>query len=267
MTISEVTIISRGFPPTLVEKPNINTVNLLSIVLNSQVFSDFMDTYLQHSTNNDIKEVVKSINEKLSGWDSNYFEKSRKLETEFYPKNISKEIIDLVSSFGLPKEFELDFYLLLNYKAFRDITKYPDIQFYSSSVHMMVKSKEFFERNIDTESIVLTHQVSKNELIKWIEDNWEEYLFGSILKLPVSPVIKTDFKDIGISSEIYNLHKLGRKPSEILNILSEKYKENEEDKEIYDLLSLEFINNKIKRFKKLLSKQQKILQPTEIIYE
>lgn len=41
-------------------------------------------------------------------------------------------------------------------------------------------------------------------------------------ELPVNPFVVTDFKDIELASEIYDLNQQGKKPTEILDILSIK---------------------------------------------
>lgn len=262
MTISEVTIISREFPPKVVEKPNNNTKNLLSILLNSEVFNDFVSGFV--GLNGDIRKLISDLNSQLDLGSENFSDTYHKLQHEWYKREISPEIKELVASLGLPLEFEIDIFFLLNYKAFRDLVNYPNIRCYTSSVSLMVNSKEFFEEKRDSMGILLMHQLPKNDLIKWIDENWDEYLYPYSLDLPVYPVIKTDFQDIEVASEIYNLNKQGKKPTEILEILNEKYVDNIE---IYDSLSIEFIKNKLKRFKKLLVDKEKQLQPTEIEYD
>jgi len=263
MLISDITLISSGFSPGLVEKPNKNTTNLLSILLNSKYFNDFVHIFLsKHDIEiKDTKPIIEAIQDEMhnigeNDYYDNYEKFTNKWKEDLQDQGI-KEIEEIVSNLGLPINFEFDIYLLLKYRAFRELEHYPLIRYHPTKWHLKVHLEKDVVTRKEYSGITFNHQVSKKELHKWIDENWR-YLKSSMeLYLPVSPIITTDFKDIEVSSEIYSLYSEGKKPSEILIILSKKYEDNID---IYDTLSLEFIKNKIRRFRNLLKNKEAQLE-------
>ncbi len=233
MQIADITIISRGEPLELIEKPNKSTINLLSILLNSRYFNDFVTSFIDKYAieQEDIKPNLSKVIDDLK----NCYK---------YP-----EIGTVVDVLGLSSDFIPDFYLLAKYSAFRDLEYYNSLIYRSSKWSVKVNADDDIKQNREFGGLIFYNRVSKSEIHNWIDDNWE-WLEPNMAELPVNPFVVTDFKDIELASEIYDLNKQGKKPTEI-----------------YDNLSLELIKNKLKRFKNLLKEREPWFQKTEIRYE
>lgn len=247
MQVADLTIISRGEPPALIDKPNKSTINLLSILLNSGYFNDFVASFIDKYAleQQDIKPNLNNVINELE----NCYR---------YP-----EISTVVDVLGLSSDFIPDFYLLTKYKAFRDIGSYFTINYRSTVWHLKIDSEEAIRDKRELSGIIFKSKVSKKEMLNWVNENWE-WIEPNMAELPVNPFVVTDFKDIELASEIYDLNKQGKKPKEILDTLSDKYQDNQQ---IYDNLSLELVKNKLKRFKNLLKEREPLFQKTEIRYE
>ena len=247
MQVADITIISRGIPPELIEKPNKSTINLLSILLNSRYFNDFVTSFIdkyaieQEDIKPNLSKVINDLNTCYK-----------------YP-----EIATVVDVLGLSSDFIPDFYLLAKYKAFRDIGNYFTINYRSTVWHLKIDSEEAIRDKRELSGIIFKNKISKKEMLNWVNENWE-WIEPNMAELPVNPFVVTDFKDIELASEIYDLNKQGMKPKEILDTLSDKYQDNQQ---IYDNLSLELVKNKLKRFRKLLKEREPWFQKTEIRYE
>lgn len=247
MQIADITIISRGEPPELIEQPNKSTINLLSILLNSRYFNDFVTSFID-------KYAIEQEDIKL-----NLSKVIHDLENCYkFP-----EIGTVVDVLGLSSDFVPDFYLLTKYRAFRDIGSYFSINYRSTVWHLKIDSEEAIKEKREISGIIFKNKVSKREMLNWVNENWE-WVEPNMAELPVNPFVITDFKDIELASEIYDLNIQGMKPTQILKSLSTKYQDNQQ---IYDTLSLELVKNKLKRFKNLLKEREPWFQKTEIIYE
>lgn len=67
MQLPDITFVSLGFPPTLVEKLDNNIVNLVTVLLHSKFFNDSITAYIRNNNiqQTSIKLVIDKINNQL----------------------------------------------------------------------------------------------------------------------------------------------------------------------------------------------------------
>ena len=263
MHLADITIISTRFPPTIVEKPSDNTIKFLTVLLNSSYFTDFINQFIDKNKiqKQDIKSVIQHLNDTLDSAEASKIYDIgavySDLEEEWFKgyNSYKKDIDTFVYDLGLPHILGFNIALLAEFNAFSDIYYYPDIEYANNTKTALGTLYSNWENEKPSNAIILGHEVSKNKLINWIENNWNRIYESMKTNLPKSPVINTDFKDIELTDEIYQLHLQGLKPTKILDTLSSKYENIETKQDIYEKLDLEFVKNKIRRFKRLLTKK------------
>ncbi len=258
---SDITIITSDIPPEVVEKPNKETTDLIRFILSSDYFNDFVE-YILEETNTptlSIHDQIEQLNAKFS-YHNNLTEETMKSGVEHYLsiKNAlytpyEKDFCEFVALLSLPNNFAWDIFLLIQFHAFREIHKedYPSIIYLPTPSDISQEVNSLGDYSVSS-ALWFDHQVSKQELLSWIDNNWENIENEMLKYLPQSPIKTTNFNDLELTNEMYVLYKKGKTPTQILKILSKKYENN---LEIYDKLSVEFIKNKISRFKKLLARE------------
>lgn len=262
---SDITIITSDIPPEVVKKPNKETTNLLRFILSSDYFNDFVEYILEETSTPtlSIHDLIEQLNSKFQ-YNKQLTEetliKGNKEGFEHYLniKNAlfvpyEKEYCEFTALLSLPNRFAWDIFLLIQFHAFREIYKedYPSIVYLPTPSDISQEIKSLGDYDISS-VLWFDHQVSKQELLSWIDNNWENIENEMLEYLPQSPIKTTNFNDLELTNEMYILYKNGKTPTQVLKILSKKYENN---LEIYDKLSLEFVKNKISRFKKLLSRE------------
>lgn len=263
MHLADITILSTGFPPTIVEKPSDNTIKFLTVLLISSYFTDFINHFTNKNKiqKQDIKPVIQHIKDTLNSAEIAKIDYIgavySDLEEEWYKgyNSYKKDIDTFVSDLGLPHILGFNIALLAEFNAFTDIFYYPDIEYSENTKLALGILYPNWENETPSSAVIMGHEISKSTLISWIENNWNRIAESMKNNLPKSPVINTDFKDIELTDEIYQLHLQGMKPTGILDTLTLKYVNIESKQDIYEKLDLEFVKNKIKRFKKLLIKK------------
>lgn len=268
--VSDITIITSDLPPEVVKKPNKETTNLLGLLLSSDYFNDFVEYFLTESETPvlSIDDFIKQLKEKFqkseNTTDEEYIE-STKAGFEYLKNTRSilfepyeKEFYEFVSLLSLPTYFAWDIFLLIQFRAFRelDTENYPDIVYLPTLSDIASATKQNNEYYVSS-ALLIQHQLPKKDLIRWIEENWEDIDLDMKEYLPQSPLKDTYFHDMGLTAEMYSLLKQGNSPTQILKKLEIKYSTGKysNDTEIYDKLSLDYIKNKLSRYKKLISRE------------
>lgn len=258
MKLSDITIITSGTPPKVVDKPSKETTTFLTFLLQSQVFNDFVDrirgdkkdVYEKRSIDIVIDSMTKDL-EGLYGEDK----EDRLILLEEKLNNLYEDSSSatqyLAKILNLPFSMGFDFFLLIELNAFRDLKdpSYPKQFLYLKNIWGSFDPDALDDSSNFIQAIGFQYAPDKRELLNWIDENWDSFQENMKL-LPKSLFITTDFKDLELAEEIYQLYKSGLTPTKILNTLVEKYNEYE-DSIILDKLSLDFVKRKIKRFKKL----------------
>lgn len=258
---SDITIITSDIPPEIVKKPNKETTDLISFILTSDYFNSFVKYFLEENSTPtlSIRDLIAQLNAKFNH-NAQLTEETNKVGFEYYLniKNalytpFEKDFCEFTALLSLPDSFAWDIFLLIQFHSFREIYKedYPSILYLPTPSDISEGIKSLGDYGVAS-ALWFDHQVSKQELLIWLDNNWENIENEMIEYLPQSPIKTTNFNDLELTNEMYVLYKKGKTPTQVLRILSKKYENN---LEIYDKLSLEFVKNKISRFKKLLSRE------------
>ncbi len=137
-------------------------------------------------------------------------------------REMESDLARLTQHYNLPSDFRKQFFMLIAFNAFQNIYTQLPFLFMATKVDILdevQKSKD------PIGALLIYEQTSKNQLIKWIEDNW------SIIKdlmqdLPIVSHQKSTILDI--SKEIADLReKKSMTYKEISNYLYEKYPDDE----------------------------------------
>lgn len=138
-----------------------------------------------------------------------------------FMKRMENDLDRLATYYNLPSHFSSQFFLLVAFNAFRDIRPHPFLFMTTNRMtigdllNAVPKSKE------PIGALLVYEQVTKNQLTKWIEDNWK-ILKDLMQELPKVSFPKSTVLDI--SKEIADLRDREQKKFwEIADYLINKY--------------------------------------------
>jgi hypothetical protein len=247
MKLSDITILKADHLPAAVEpKPNKLTLSFLSLLIHSQKF----------------KFLLEDLEDELVHTKRNYTYKA------LY--NNKKEVMDLFNwvkstikgytvTFGLPHEFEWQFFTLVYFHCFRDFDEVSPANLYYASTpaeisEILHDTEEDASQNFG--ALIFFNRVTKEQLHKYIDDDWEK-INEEMEWLPNFPTDGSNFKDFYITDDIYILNMSGKSFKEISEYLTEKYPNNE-----YTFDEL-WIRNKLSRYKKRIEEFDKKHPPED----
>ncbi|MBI2196125.1 hypothetical protein HYU45_00770 [Candidatus Daviesbacteria bacterium] len=152
---------------------------------------------------------------------SKYSNHKEEFSIHAFMKQMENDLDRLATYYNLPSHFDTQFFLLIAFNALRDIRPQPFLFMTTNRMTIrdlleaVPKSKE------PIGALIVYEQVTKNQLTKWIENNWK-ILKDLMQELPKVSFPKSTMLDI--SKEIADLrdrkHKLFR---EIASDLTDKY--------------------------------------------
>ena len=255
MKLGDITILSSDLPPfEVMKKPSPLTLSFLSSIIHSSHFNEEMERFYEETAS-------FYPNFKSEGLYS-------KFAFELY-KQCKPDLEFIVQFYDLPSIFTYQFFILFCFHLFIDLSLYEDLALEfvptPSDLSEIVKCAEQDEENVS--AIVLNSKVTKKALHDFIDNNWKEIDNGMEQYLPIFPRLDK-FTNIGVSDDIYTLHKEGKTIKEIADILCEKYPDDDY------FLDEGWIKNKLSRYKKRtknyaqkkLSKAGRIISlPTAVI--
>lgn len=229
MKLSEVTILRRETYPFEVEKsPSKSTLSFLSSLIHSKYLNEEIEDSRLTSQGADMSPKKLTM-QMVSAYEDAHLDDLRHI-TRVYE---------------LPESFSLQFALLLGFHMFIDLFPSSDFNLYylENSAEILERMREIEKDELQNiGAIMLEHRVTKEQLIDYINGNWDE-ISEQMEALPNYPRMDK-FTNIALSEEIYNLHLQGKPVSKIADILSKKYPDNE-------LLWDEgWIKNKLSRYQK-----------------
>lgn len=138
-----------------------------------------------------------------------------------FMKQMENDLERLTTHYNLPSHFYSQFFLLIAFNAFRNIRPHPflfmttNIMTIGDLLDAVPKSKE------PIGALLVYEQVTKNQLIKWVKDNWK-IIKDLMQELPAVTFPKSTMLDI--SKEIADLRDREKKKFwEIADYLINKY--------------------------------------------
>lgn len=141
-------------------------------------------------------------------------------------KSMQADLKRLVAHYKLTSNFESQFFMLIAFNAFQNIIPFDPFLFMETKEDILdeiQKSKE------PIGALLIYEQVTKNQLIKWIEDNW------NIIKDHMQELPKTTFQKstiLDISKEIADLRdKQSMTYPDIADYLAKKYPDDQRVKD------------------------------------
>lgn len=165
---------------------------------------------------------------------------------------------DQVVRFGVPGISTWNLFLLVFYNVFIDIKDIADntdiFDFYSnfSGKNINERLHPYYEDRIKARELILLiaikREVTKNQLINWINEKWDDINVAMKKCIPAKRVDQLKFKDIAIADEILSLHEEGKSIGDISSLLTDKHPLNN------NVMSEYWTKQKLHRYKKFLSK-------------
>ena len=138
--------------------------------------------------------------------------------TKALKEKMKKALERLTAHYSSPSHFDTQFFMLIAFNAFQNITPHEPFLFMTTNEDILEevqKSKKLIG------ALLVYEQVSKNQLIKWIENNWK-VIKDLMQELPKISFPKSTVLDI--SKEIADLRDRERKKFwEIADHLINKY--------------------------------------------
>lgn len=221
-----------------IAKVNKESISLVSALLSSKSFQETI-SYLREETPFPFKTPEHFELSTINDLESSYFD-------------------ELESIRGLMNEFDLwdglakSVFMILTINCFPELNldQFPEIYYHKHNAeiyeYLATSEEEYFRLS----GITFGHQITKNGLIEWINNNWKEIEKGNREYLPTSPILKDKLKNIALIDEIYQLYKDGVNQNKIIDILSDKYPER-------DAVGYDWINNKLSIYRKRVEKYSK----------
>lgn len=266
LKVSDITILSRAEVPfTRSEQPSTNTITFLHTLFENEYFQNLY-IYLREECITqqvgveyliyDIDKETEDINELEENIHVHFDQLSKVYD--FYKLN-KGDINEIVYTFDLPTSMSYNFFLLLAFNAFIDLTEpeYPEILWLEQPTQVLDQYKDAEENEYNFSAITFKHQVTKQQLKNWIDQNWH-YIEKEMAYLPQNPLFDSRIHDIKLVSRVYDLHKQGRNNTEIIETLLNEVTESDYDS-LVDKITDDWINNKKSRFQKILNRINKQL--------
>jgi hypothetical protein len=232
MKLEDITIIDFDFPPyPIADKPSNLTMAFLSSIIHSPYFKSelkyFREEYLISDQGLSIDHLRKTFQPDLY---------------EF----MKWELKYLLFYYDLSFQFMRSLYFLIVFNAFVDITEdnFSSILYLENPSDVSKVTSEP-EEPIETFSAILFyHKMSKNQLLSWLEINWDKIYKSMDYYLPSLPADGNKFENIEISDKILALSKKKYPIKKICDLLSKEYPENE------NVIDEGWVKNKLSRYKK-----------------
>lgn len=166
---------------------------------------------------------------------------------------MKKDIKNIVKYYNLDQFSIWNLFLLITHNSFIENTNNDDlpIDFYSNNVLKRVVNK--LENPLG--GILIRRNVTKQELKHWIDLNWDivpdEYTHPGIKQelesiMPIRIVSRSSKKFLDLEEEMVELINKGKSVQQIVDILGEKYPDNEK------LNDYSWVNTRVSRLKKAL---------------
>jgi hypothetical protein len=147
-------------------------------------------------------------------------------------KKMKRDIEAIVNHYKLDSFFNWIFFLLITHNAFIE-TQPKDliaIKFAGHNDTIKLYAK-YYKDPIG--AIFLLNNVTKTQLKKWIDENWDDNMWQSLrYHMPILPNEKGTYSNAIIDNKIAELKKNGKTNEEISKILSSEFPENEN---VYDV--------------------------------
>ena len=136
-------------------------------------------------------------------------------------KKMEKDLERLTTHYSRPSQFDTQFFMLIAFNAFQNIIPYEPFLFMTTNEDILDEVQKHQKDKEPIGALLVYEQVTKNQLIKWIEDNWK-IIKDLMQELPKVSFPKSTVLDI--SKEIADLRDRERKKFwEIADYLTNKY--------------------------------------------
>lgn len=156
---------------------------------------------------------------------------------------LSKDISEMINYYNISKDYTFNFFILISHNAYIDFTPddyafihYADYENIQSMILAMGKP---------IGAILIGNNITKKQLKKWIDDNWEKSIFPSLQTLmPKRLSIKGTYTNAELDTEIYSLRLQNKSYRQISDILAIKLPMNE------NVLDVAWLKLRVSRYKK-----------------
>lgn len=173
-----------------------------------------------------ITKYMRKVRKSAQEDDLTFFENLRNkrkrigFSTDELEKKMEKDLERLTAHYS-PSIFASQFFMLIAFNAFQNIRPYEPFLFMTTNEDILDEVQKHQKHKEPIGALLVYKQVTKNQLIKWIEDNWN-IIKDLMQELPKVSFPKSTMLDI--SKEIADLRdKQDKLFREIAGVLTDKY--------------------------------------------
>jgi hypothetical protein len=222
MTIKDITILESLSPITILNKPSDKTTEVLAKMVSDQQFIDYVvktrRIYNQPVGGIDIKPFVGYNFKDLPYVNNEFVLPALQLLTDMMRQEI-----------GLADDFTNQMMLLIFFNACIDVEYFDG--FVSHPIQFLLNrsviSAELYKYNHEVGAIIIPFNVSKNSLMKWINNNWPNIEKQMDNNLTTNPYLLRSHKNTELALEILDLKDKQHKTfSKIATILTDNHPED-----------------------------------------
>lgn len=239
MYLKDIKIYKQGFPviKKIEKDPNQLTISFLTSFIHTPTFKKLR------------KELLDEINKEIN------LNKALYKEIKALYRFVRPILDSYVSLLNLPNNFSMNLFLLVYANSFIDLQEeaYSTVFYINNPAELSKIIEDSEENEFQVGTLVFWQKLSKQQLINWLSENYNEKVLPSMDDtLPSLPFYFDKFRDLEISDFIYSLEKDGSSTSQIIGSLEKEFPDKEE------YLHYSWVLNKLNKYKLRIKKYSKL---------